>query len=54
LLDDIAIWDRPLSDGEIAYLASNPVLTPEPGTFSMLGTVLGGLVWLKRRSSLSK
>lgn len=55
-IDDMAIWTRPLSSGELttiydAGLAGEPLLTlvPEPSTLALLA--IGGIAWFVRRRS---
>lgn len=54
LIDDVAIWNRALSNSEIAYLASNPVMAPEPGTLAMCGLALIALAICTARTTAQR
>jgi hypothetical protein len=45
LIDDVAVWDRALTAGEVSWLSSNQI--PEPATVALLG--LGALGLVRRR-----
>jgi hypothetical protein len=50
LIDDVAIWNRALDEGEIGYLSSNPVMSsavPEPASFSLI--VVAGILLVVRK-----
>lgn len=52
LLDEVLIYDRPLSYTEIQFLFNSPGIVPEPGTFIFLSTGLAWIFLLRRKTIL--
>jgi hypothetical protein len=49
-IDDVRIWDRSLSNTEVAALYATERI-PEPSALSLLAVGLGGLAMMRRRRS---